>query len=674
MSRYHPAHMSHHDNGNSQNPRDALPDFTAITAESVAAAADGGLTRADELIAQAASTADTPTFDTTVWPVELAGAAVAEAYGISAFLGYCHVDEAVRDAGNAAEERINKWRAALPFRDDLYAAVHAFSLTPEAGQLNPEQQHLLTQWLRDFEKAGQALPADQRAELAQIRERLVELEVAFGRNISEYQDGIDLAADDLEGLDPSFVDRLSPGMAPDTKRVSLDYPELYPYLEQARNRAKREELYRKHWSRAVESNRPLLEEALALRYRAAQILGYPTWAHVSTLTKMSGSPEAIQAFYDTLIPRLLAPRDAELEVLRGRLTADGEPGPFQQWDWPYYNEQLHRNDYGVDATKIAEYLPLEACRDAMFALTSEVFGITYHQLTDARTWHPDVTTWQIRDAHSGETLAHFYFDLHPREGKFGHAAAFPIVVGHRRADGSYAQPVSAVLANFTPPSGDRPSLLQHNELETFFHEFGHILHMSLTRASYQRQSGAEMEIDFVEAPSQIMEHWTWEPSVLRRFARHYQTNEPMPTELMDQFIASRMVNVAFKNMIQVYYGSLDQDIHGANPSLNLEDAHRNAYAAAVGLPYPEGTLLLTGFGHPMGGYDAAYYGYLWAEVIGDDLFGLFTAECVTSPDVGAAYRRTVLEPNGSRPAAELVRDFLGRDPTPDAFFRLRHLE
>jgi Zn-dependent oligopeptidase len=194
--------------------------------------------------------------------------------------------------------------------------------------------------------------------------------------------------------------------------------------------------------------------------------------------------------------------------------------------------------------------------------------------------------------------------------------------------------------------------------------------MSLSRAEYARVSGSETEVDFVEAPSQIMEHWTWHPDVLSRFARHYRTGEPMPAELIRQLGQSRYVDAGLKTMIQVFYGQIDQAIHGHEAEPDFEAALRRTYAA-TGLGYPEGTSFLTGFGHVLGGYDAGYYGYLWAEVIGDDMFGRFASEGVLSPAVGAAYRREILEPNGRRPAAELVRSFLGRDPTPEAWLRQR---
>jgi Zn-dependent oligopeptidase len=643
-----------------------LYDYPSATVESVRQETDRALADAEALVAQAVS-APEATFQTRIVPLELAGARLTEAYGRGAFLAQAHTDEAVRDAASAEEERITKWRESLPFREALYRAIEEL---PAVEGLNPEQVRVLELWMRDFRRAGQALEVPARTELEGIRARLVELEIAFNRNINEFDDGIEVTREQLDGLPDGFIDRLAAGALPSTFRVSLDYPEVYPFISQATDRSAREALFRKHWRRAVDDNRPLLAEALRLRQRAAELLGHPTWAHYALETKMAERPEAVAAFYGDLVPRLEPIRDRELAELTARFHADGHEGPLSAWDWTYYDEQMRRTDYGVDANLVAEYLPLEACIAGMFSLTGDVLGLDYQRVRDPRVWHPSVELYEVHDRASGELLANFYADWFPREGKFGHAAAFPLVVGHRRSDGVYERPVSAILANFTPPGGDRPSLIQHNELETLFHEFGHILHMSLTRADYARTSGGECEIDFVEAPSQIMEHWTWDPAVLGRFARHYRTGEPMPDELVRQMIAARQLNIGLKTMVQVFYGQMDLSIHDGRAEPDLDEALRGAYRN-VALPYPEGTFLLSGFGHTMGGYDAGYYGYLWSEVLGDDLFGRFAAEGVTSPAVGADYRRAILEPNGSRPANEMVRDFLGRDPTPDAWLRLR---
>ncbi|MBA2633782.1 MAG: Zn-dependent oligopeptidase [Chloroflexi bacterium] len=647
-----------------------LHDYTTVSADSVRSETDEALAAADALVAGAVSSAGSPTFEATLLPLELAGAELVRAYGRAGFMGQVHPDAEVRDAGNDAEERINKWRVALVFRDDLYRAVRAFADTEDSAGLEGERARLLDHWLRDFRRAGHELSSEDRAELERLRTRLVEVEVAFQRNINEFRDGVDVTREQLAGLPDDYIERLSLGEREGTYRVTLDYPEVNPFLEQAHDRDLRRQLFMKNWNKALVANRPLLDEALDLRRRVAALLGEPTWAHHAMELKMARSPERVLAFYDELLPTLEERVRAELDALAERLHADGHDGPISAWDWRYYDEAVRRSEYGVDQNRISEYFPLGPVMDGMFAITGEVLGLEYRAVDDAQAWHGSVRLYEIIDRASDESIAHFYADLHPRDGKYGHAAAFSLIVGHRGADGSWVAPVSAIVANFTPPSGDRPALLKHAEVQTLFHEFGHILHMSLTRAEFARFGGAETEWDFVEAPSQIMEHWTWEPSVLERFARHHASGEPIPTDLVDQMLRSRWFNVAIRIGVQAFYGGIDLAVHAEPEAPDVDAALRRTYAV-TGMPYPEGTFFLAGFGHLLGGYDAGYYGYLWAQVIGDDMFGRFAREGVLSGSVGAEYRREILEPNGSRDAEELVRAFLGRDPTNEEFLRLR---
>jgi thimet oligopeptidase len=645
-----------------------LHDYTAITTESVQRETDAALATAEELVARAVVAP--PSFEGTMLLLELAGAELVRAYGQTGFIGQVHTDEAVRDAGTQAEERIYKWRVALVFRTDLYEAVRAFADTAEGRALDGERGRLVEHWLRDFRRAGHELDAEARSELERLRTRLVEVEVAFQRNINEYRDWIDVTREQLAGLPDEYIERLEPGNGEATYRVTLDYPQLNPFLQQAHDRALRQELFEKSWRRSLDANRPLLEEALELRRRIAEVMGEPTWAHHAMELKMAKSPERVRDFYDELLPALAEKVRAELDRLADRMHADGHAGPITNWDWRYYDDQLRRTEYGVDQDQISEYFSLERVIEGMFALTGDVLGLDYRAVNDARAWHDSVRLYEILDRQTGRHIAHFYADLFPRDGKFGHAAAFPLVVGHRAADGTYVAPVTAIVANMTPPSADRPSLLKHTEVETLFHEFGHVLHMSLTRAEFARFSGAETEWDFVEAPSQIMEHWTWEPSVLGRFARHFATDESMSEDLIDRLRAAQFVDEGIKSSIQAFYGQIDLALHAEPVAPDLDEALRRTHQI-TGMPYPEGTFMLAGFGHLVGGYDAGYYGYLWAEVIGDDMFSRFAAEGVTSPIVGADYRREILEPNGSRDADDLVRAFLGREPSNEAFLRLR---
>jgi thimet oligopeptidase len=645
-------------------------DYRTVSAADVVAETDAAVATADDLVGRAAASVGEPSLQATMQPLELAGAAIAAGYGRGAFLGQVHTDAAVRDAAHEAEERLNKWRVGVVFRDDVNRAVQAFAATPAAAALSGEDRRLLDHWLRDLRRAGHMLAPAAREALQVLRNRLVELEVAFQRNLNEYRDWIEVTREQLAGLPDSYVDRLSPGEADGTYRVTLDYPEINPFLEQAVDRQMRERLFRKFWNRAVDANRPLLTEALEVRQKVAHLLGQPTWAHHAMEVKMAGNPDRVRAFYDELLPPVAAATRREVDRLAELLQRDGNDGPLSAWDWRYYDNLLRRTEYGVDQEQVSEYLPLEPAIDGMFAITGEVFGLDYRVVPGARAWHESVRLYEIRDRSSGELLAHFYADLFPRDDKFGHAAAFPLVVGHRAEDGTWVRPVNVIVANFTPPSADRPSLLRHRELETLFHEFGHILHMSLTRAAYTRFSAAETEWDFVEAPSQIMEHWTWDASVLQRFARHYRTGEPIPRDLVERLVAARWLNVGLLTAVQAFYGAIDLALHATDQLPDLDEALRRTYEVTA-LPYPEDTFFLSGFGHLMAGYDAGYYGYLWAEVIGDDMFGRFAREGVLSPVVGAEYRHEVLEPNGSRSGDELVRGFLGRDASNDEFLRLR---
>jgi thimet oligopeptidase len=647
-----------------------LYDYTTITVDTVRSEIESGLAKADQLVTHSVESEAAPSFATTMQPLEDAAAEVGTAYGRAGFVGQVAVAADVRDAGTEAEERINKWRVALVFRDDLYRAVRAFADTDEARDLTGERARLLEHWLRDFRRAGHELTPERRAELERLRTRLVELEVAFQRNVNEYQDGIDVTRQQLAGLPEEYIGRLKHGAEEGTFRVSLDYPELNPFLEQAQDRGLRQELFTKHWRRAVDVNRPLLDEALAIRRQIADLFGAPTWAHYAMEVKMARRPERVRQMYDELLPRVEPRIRSELEVLGERLRADGHDGTITAWDWRYYDELLRRTEFGVDQNRVSEYFALDPVMEGMFAITGEVLGVDYRQVGETGAWHESVRLYEIVDRASGRTIAHFYADLFPRDGKFGHAAAFPLVLGRRAADGEYVTPVSAIVANFTPPSGDRPALLMHTEVETLFHEFGHILHMSLTTAEFPRFAGAETEWDFVEAPSQIMEHWTWDASVLDRFAKHHETGEPMPRELLDQMVRARWLDVGLRIGIQAFYGSIDLALHAEPEVPDLDAALHRSYAV-TGMPYPQGTFMLSGFAHLMGGYDAGYYGYLWAEVIGDDMFSRFAREGVLSPTVGAEYRREILEPGGSRDADDLVRAFLGREPSNDEFLRLR---
>jgi thimet oligopeptidase len=591
--------------------------------------------------------------------------------GAVACLAYFHPDAEVRDAARAAGAEQSAFEIDLSFRPGLYDRVRAFSETPEAQSLVGADAKLLADTLRGFRQAGHGLDPEAQARLQALRQRLAEIEVEFDANIAAVTDHLDIPVADLAGMPEAYLASLEPGDEPGTVRVTTAYPHVVPIQESAPDRRWRHEVQRMFDSRAAQANRPLLLEALDLRFQIAGLFDEPSWAHHRLHGRMAATPENVAQFYDELVPRLTVAGELERARLQELLDADIESGAatgdptIAIYDWRYYDTRLRQTSYGVDQWAVAEYLPLDAVLSGLLDLTSEMFGITFTPV-EFEAWHPDVVTLAISDTVSGELLAHAHLDLHPREGKFTHAAAFDIVPGRRLPDGTYQRPVSTILANMTAPTAERPALLAHSEVVTLFHEFGHVLHQTLTTAQYAAHAGTNVQADFVEAPSQIMEHWAWTPQVLARFARHYRTGEPLPQDLLDGMIAAKHLDVAIRALTQVAYGSLDQRLHGPDQPAGLDRVIAETSAAAL-FPRLPGTCYAASFGHLLGGYDAGYYGYLWSEVYGDDMFSEFVRRGVTNPEVGRHYRDVVLAQGGAVEGMDLLRQFLGREPRQDAF-------
>ncbi len=649
-----------------------LFDYSSITIDTVSEAVDTAIERGESLISALLTVSGDRTFKNTLRPLDQVTRVAAVAYGHGPFLGQVSTDEQVRVAAREAEERLNKWSLDLISRRDLYEAVRAFADTEEAGGLGGEQARMLEHTLRDFRLAGHELEEGSRRRVRELRTRLVELQVAFSANLAEYEDALEVGTDDLEGLPDSYVARLAKGPADDTYRITMAYPDVIPFLENSPRRPLREALSYRFGNRARETNAPILEEALRIRAEIARIFGARSWAHHSMRTKMAKCPEAVIEFYESLSGPLEEAGMRELAAMGDLLESEGEDLPVRRWDSAYCHTRQMKCDYGVDPIEVAAYFPLDRVIQGLFDLTQVVFGLTYEPV-EAPSWHPEVRAYRMTDSASGDLLAHFYMDLHPRDGKFSHAAAFPLVPSGTDLAGVEHRPVSAIVANLTRPHGDEPALLLHDEVVTLFHEFGHILHNSLSQATIARFSGTRTEWDFVEAPSQIMENWCWNPMVLRTFARHHETGEPISEDLVGRLADARNLNVALFNLRQMMLGQIDLDLHTTLESVDTMSVLRRRAETGL-LPHHEGTYMLASFGHLLGGYDAGYYGYLWAEVFGQDMFSRFAGEGLLSPKVGMDYRRKVLQPGGTMDAYDLLRDFLGREPRNDAFLRKLGIE
>ncbi len=649
-----------------------MPDYAILTPDDIAAGVDAAIAEAEEVVDSLVNLDGDRDFENTMRPIDRVGDILAHANHDYYFMGYVHTDKAVRSAAKEAEEKVDKWASDLFFRDDLYAAVQEYATTEEASSLQGEEKRLLEFIQRDLRRAGHELDPETRERVKQLTQRVIELGVRYQQNIDEWEAHIMASRDDLEGMPDSWIDNLDIDEESGKYKVTIDYPDMIPFLENSPRRDLREKLRYEYTTVAIEDNRKLLEEALTIRQEIAEAFGKPTWAHHRLEDRMAKSPERVEEFYASLSEGLRSRGEDEVATVSALLEADTGDTVVQAWDWAYYDTLQRKADYGVDNFEVAEYFPLPQVLEGMFDLTSEMFGIIFQEITDFDSWHDDVQMFAIHEAATGEEISRFYLDLFPREGKYGHAAEFPLIPSRRLEDGRYQNPACAMVANFTKPTKDAPSLLQHSEVETLFHEFGHVLHQNLGRTEIGRFSGTNTERDFVEAPSQIMENWIWDANVLRRFARHHETGEPIPDELVDQLVAARDLNKGRFYLGQMTYGWWDQQIH-AGPDRDLDEILVEGYQISL-LPHQPGTFALSSFGHLMGGYDAAYYGYMWSQVFGDDMFSRFEAEGVTNPEVGRAYRRKVIGRGGAWDAEEMLVDFLGREPSNEAFLKKLGIE
>lgn len=609
------------------------------------------------------------TFENTVEEIEQATADYVDTAQRLQILKDLHTDPAVRSAAAQAEEQAGRFLVKVGARRDLFRAVKAWADGPGRGaKLSPEQSRLLELMLRDFRRNGLELPDDKLARLVEIRTRLTELSTEFQRHLNENVDSVVMSDAELDGLPPAFVERLRP--APQGGRVvTTKYPDYVPFMENAKSGEARRRLFVIYNRREAQRNAPILKEAIALRDEAASLLGFDTHADFVTEDRMAKNGARVKEFLGSLADRLRTRRDADyakLTALKAEETGD-KNARLQPWDVSYFLNKLKKRDYSLDTEQIREFFPSEHVLNAMFGVYEDLLSIELRQVPDADVWAPEVRLYEIRDRRTGDLFAHFYADLYPREGKYGHAAVAPLTVPRLSPEG-YREPVSVLLANFTPPSKDRPSLLTHEEVRTLFHEFGHVVHQSLTTARYSSQAGFNVAGDFVEAPSQMLENWVFEPAVLERMSAHWQDpGKKLPSDTIQRLREARLFNAGWHYTRQVYLASFDQALHTSGRDVDPLALEHALYERILGLEPVRETQFAASFGHLLGGYDAGYYGYLWSEVFAADMFTLFEQKGVLDEELGLRYRDAILAPGRSEEPDVLLEKFLGRPANNEAF-------
>ncbi len=579
------------------------------------------------------------------------------------FMKYVSTNETVSKEGAECDEKTDAFWVTVATRKGLYDALRA--VKPRTA----EEKVLHKEILLEFERNGMKLPEKRREEVKKLKVELSQLESQFSTNLNQDQSTIEFTEDELKGLPEDFIKRL--GRSKSGKLIVTAKPTDYGMvMENAVSGETRRRMALLYQRRAAEKNVPLLEKAIVLRQKIARLMGYKTWADYRTEDRMAKNSATVLKFLGNLRGKLAEANRSDLAKLgKFQLEIDPEAKKVNAWDTVYLSYQLKKRDFDLDNEKIREYFPVDTVLKGMFGIYSRLFGVELHEIKGARTWADGVKLYSIRDADTKELIAHFYADFFPRPMKYGHAAAFTLVAG-RMKEGKYQAPVSAIVANFTPPANGKPSLLTHDEVETVFHEFGHIMHQTLTRAPYASLSGTRTSRDFVEAPSQMLEEWVWSPEMLQELSGHYKdSSKKLPKELLDRMIAARDFNLGLFYTRQLFLGLLDMTYHTSRGPVDTTQVHHRLYREINGMePLVDGRFQ-AGFGHLMGGYDAGYYGYLWSAVYAADMFSRFESEGLLNADLGKRYRRTVLERGKMVEASQLLKDFLGREPNPKAFFK-----
>ncbi|BFZ64095.1 metalloendopeptidase [Saitoella coloradoensis] len=589
------------------------------------------------------------------------------------FLQYVSTDKALRDVSIDANKKLDEFGIEASMREDVYKAVQAVSAKKE--KLDDEGARLLEHAERDLRRNGLALPKEKRDELAKLKQRLANICTDFSNNLNADKSECLFTKEELQGLPEDFFEGREEREVDGVKKyvVTMKYPDLIPALRLAKVEATRKALDITNGSRCKE-NVALLEEALQLRDQIARMMGYPTHSAYRLETRMAKNVETVEPFLRSLREKLAPYGKKELEELirlKGLDQANSD-GKINAWDFGYYTRKQLEEEYAVNDEKIKEYFPLQVVTERMLALYEKVLGLKIQQVS-GETWHEDVTCYEVTDAKDGSFVGTFYLDLHPRDAKYTHAAVFPLVPGYLKSDGERDYPVCAMVANFSKPTPTKPSLLKHNEVVTFFHELGHVFHGICSQTKYAAFHGTRVERDFVEAPSQMLENWCWEPEVLKNLSSHYQRpDEPLPAALIQSMVKARNVNAALMNLRQLFFGTFDLKIHTAPEGKVDTTALWNDLRESVTLvPGTPGTFPAATFGHIMGGYDSSYYGYLWSEVYSADMFmNRFAKEGVENPTTGRSYREEILVPGGSRDGADMLKRFLGREPKDAAFMKL----
>jgi oligopeptidase A len=663
-----------------------LPMFSKIKPEHVVPAIDQLLSEARASVEQHLQATHHYTWENLVEPLENADDKLSRAWSPVSHMNSVVNSDELREAYNACLPKLSAYSTEMGQNEALFKAYRFIADSDEFATLDTAQQKIIRNALRDFKLSGIDLDDAKKQRYKEISQELSALASNYEENLLDATNAwskLIRDIDDLAGLPESALAQARQTAAShneDGWMITLQFPSYISVMTYADNRELRREHYTAFATRASDQgphaeqwdNSEIMEKILALRYEKARLLGFNNYAELSLATKMAEKPDDVTAFLEDLADRSWRHARKDLAELRDFAKKHYGIKDLQAWDMAYFSEKMRQHFYQLSQEEVKTYFPVTRVLPGLFAIVEKLYGLQISELTGFDSWHPDVRFFEIHDQH-GQLRGQFYLDLYARAKKRG-GAWMDDCVSRKRFDDTIQTPVAYLTCNFTPPAGDTPALLTHDEVTTLFHEFGHGLHHMLTQVDHLGVSGINgVEWDAVELPSQFMENWCWEKEALALMSGHYQTGEPLPGALFDKMIAAKNFQSGMIMVRQLEFSLFDFRIHrdydpekGGRIYETLEQVREQV---AVVRP-PKFNRFAHSFSHIFaGGYAAGYYSYKWAEVLSSDAFSLFEEKGIFDPETGKAFLTNILEKGGSQDAMELFINFRGRKPTIDALLR-----
>lgn len=607
-------------------------------------------------------------FDNTVKALDNATVRYSAATTPLSVLEMVSPNKDIRDAAHEAVLELSNFSVDHFIQNPkIYHAYKAYTDSNDLNTLNPEERYTVEQNIIGFKHLGLHLPQETQEKLKELKKKLAAHELHFDKNVAQSNRTINVDKEDLTGLDSEYLETLA---TTDDGRyiLGVDYPTYNHIIENCANESVRKALWYEFSNRAYPENEDELNEVIAYRDEIARTLGYKSYAQLDLDGQMAHNPEAVEKFLQNLISRAKIKSQQEFALLSKNLPIGitlTQDNKFKPWDVFYVKNQYKKKYLEIDECEIAKYFPLDNTINTLFDIYQSFFGLKFESVKVQNLWHPDVQGLAVYK--NNEFIGYILLDLFPRDNKYSHACEITSSPTFKQGDDFYPALI-LVVANFPKPCNGNQSLLKRDDVITFFHEFGHAIHAILGTTELGSNSGANVKRDFVEMPSQMLEEWMWQPTILKQISKHCKTGQPLPDTLIEKILQLKNYNSGEQTLKQVFYASVSLGIYQPGAKKNVHELCKQLYQNIINtIEYSNDSHFYAAFGHLMG-YGAKYYGYLWSKVYALDLFDTIKQHNF-SPEIGQKYIDTVIGKGGSDDPANLLRNFLGREPKADAFFK-----